>query len=331
MLQTAFVTGVAGFIGSTLADTLLARGWRVIGVDSFEDYYPRFFKERNVERARANPSFTLRETNLLELEGTPPGEGLRLDLAQSDVVFHLAAQAGVRASWGRDFRTYTDNNVNATQLLLEACRETPPHRIVYASSSSVYGNTEDLPMAEDSRCQPFSPYGVTKLAAEHLTHLYGENFGLPTVSVRFFTVFGPRQRPDMGFHKFIRAALMGEAIPLFGDGSQTRDFTFVTDIVDGLIAAGESESGALFNLGGGHRVTLLAALDMIADAVGEPLRLVPSGIQSGDVSDTWASLELARQHLGYAPKVGLAEGIAREVTWLREIVSAPGYPMPTLR
>lgn len=321
MARTALITGAAGFIGSTLADRLVELGWRVIGVDSFEDYYPRGFKERNIAGALASDSFVLREMNLLSLEGGPDGDALRADIAESDVVFHLAAQAGVRASWGSEFRTYSENNVNATQLLLEACRGADVQRIVYASSSSVYGNTTDLPMREVSRCVPFSPYGVTKLAAEHLCHLYGENFGLPVVSVRFFTVFGPRQRPDMGFHRFIRAGLRGEPISVYGDGSQTRDFTFVADIVDGLIAAGESSSGALFNLGGGHRVTLLEALAMIEAAIGAPLNTVSAPAQSGDVVDTLASLDLARDVLGYEPRVGLEEGIGREVEWLRALLA----------
>jgi len=329
MTKTALITGAAGFIGSTLADTLLERGWRVVGIDSFEDYYPRFFKDRNVAQARGNPAYTLLETSLLQLEGGADNDLIRRELAAADVVFHLAAQAGVRASWGSEFRTYTENNVNATQLLLEACRESSLQRVVYASSSSVYGNTLDLPMREESRCQPFSPYGVTKLAAEHLCHLYWENFGLPAVSVRFFTVFGPRQRPDMGFHRFIKAGLGGQPIGVYGDGMQTRDFTFVSDIVEGLIAAGESQSGTLFNLAGGHRVTLLETLGVIGDELGAPLKLEHTGSQSGDVADTWGSLDRAREELGYEPKVELREGVAREIAWMREMLADPAYAAAT--
>ncbi|MDR3687693.1 MAG: GDP-mannose 4,6-dehydratase [Coriobacteriia bacterium] len=329
MTKTAFITGAAGFIGSTLADTLLERGWRVIGIDSFEDYYPRFFKNRNVVQAQGNPGYTLHEISLLDLEGGADNELIRRELARADVVFHLAAQAGVRASWGSEFRTYTENNVNATQLLLEACREAELQRVVYASSSSVYGNTLDLPMREESRCQPFSPYGVTKLAAEHLCHLYWENFGLPAVSVRFFTVFGPRQRPDMGFHRFIKAGLEGRPIGVYGDGTQTRDFTFVGDIVEGLIAAGESKSGTLFNLAGGHRVTLLETLGVIGEELGSPLELKFTGSQSGDVADTWGSLDRAREELGYEPMVQLREGVASEIAWMREMMADPAYAAAT--
>src|SRR5512139_2707601 len=229
----ALVTGAAGFIGSTLCDTLLAAGHDVVGIDCFIDYYPRALKERNLIAARSSPRFRFIEASLVD---APLADLLR----GVDVVYHQAAQAGVRASWGDDFRIYSDNNVFATQRLLEASRASSLQKFVYASSSSIYGDTDDLPMRETSRPQPVSPYGVTKLAAEHLTWLYWRNYGLPTVSLRYFTVYGPRQRPDMGFHRFLRAALGDEAIALYGDGEQTRDFTFVSDAVEATIAAGLS-------------------------------------------------------------------------------------------
>jgi nucleoside-diphosphate-sugar epimerase len=315
------VTGAAGFIGSSLADRLLADGHDVTGIDSFEDYYPRHFKEANLASARRHERFILHEANLVDLASpdTTAGDGspLRTLLEGVDVVLHMAAQAGVRASWGRSFHVYTDNNVLATQLLLEACRDTGLKRFVYASSSSVYGDTDRLPMSEDAVCRPVSPYGVTKLAAEHLAYLYWKNFGVPTVSARFFTVYGPRQRPDMAFHKFIRAMLRDEALEVYGSGDQTRDFTFISDIVDGLVAASKAKPGSVYNLGGGSRVTLKYALGVLRDVLGVELLLDTQPDQAGDVRHTWADLTRARADLGYEPRVRLEEGLAAEVAWLK--------------
>ncbi|RME53122.1 MAG: NAD-dependent epimerase/dehydratase family protein, partial [Deltaproteobacteria bacterium] len=206
------VTGVAGFIGSHLAEWVVERGDEVVGIDVFSDYYPRSFKEANIASLREAENFHLIEGDLVTL----PLSELLSGVA---VVFHQAAQAGVRASWGESFRVYTDTNVLATQRLLEACRERDLQRFVYASSSSVYGDTTDLPMKEaTTRPRPVSPYGVTKLAGEHLCYLYWKNFRIPTVSLRYFTVYGPRQRPDMAFHKLMKAVRRGETFPLYGDG-----------------------------------------------------------------------------------------------------------------
>src|SRR6266446_883715 len=221
----ALVTGAAGFIGSTLAEQLLADGADVVGLDSFTDYYPRALKERNLMTAKRHPRFRFVESRIQDAD-------LRSLLADRTHVFHLAAQAGVRKSWGRDFSIYTVNNIEATQVLLEAaCGMRSLERLVYSSSSSVYGDSVPLPMREDALPQPVSPYGVSKLAAEQLCYLYFANFGVPTVSLRYFTVYGPRQRPDMGFHKFLRAPIRAEPIRLYGDGEQTRDFTYVHDAV----------------------------------------------------------------------------------------------------
>ena len=322
-MSRILVTGAAGFIGSSLVDRLLADGHDVIGLDSFEDYYPRRFKDANLEGARRNDRFVLHETNIIDLASPDASVGdgspLKRLLDGVDVVFHMAAQAGVRASWGRSFRVYTENNVLATQLLLEACRDAGLKRFVYASSSSVYGDTDRLPMREDAVCRPISPYGVTKLAAEHLAYLYWKNFGVPTVSVRFFTVYGPRQRPDMAFHKFIRAMLRGEPLEIYGSGDQTRDFTYVSDIIDGLVAASQARPGAVYNLGGGSRVTLKHALDVLHDVLGVEQQLDAQPDQAGDVRHTWADLTRARADLDYAPKVSLAQGLAAEVEWLRHV------------
>lgn len=324
----AVVTGAAGFIGSHLCERLLADGWDVVGIDSFEDYYPRAYKDMNVRGFADHPRFTLREASLLELAspGSQSGRFLDADIRSADVVLHLAAQAGVRASWGTDFRIYTDNNILATQLLLEAAKSGAARRFVYASSSSVYGDTEVLPMREDALCRPFSPYGVSKLAAENLCRLYWRNFGVPTVSLRFFTVYGPRQRPDMGFHRFIRMLMEDRAIPVFGDGQQTRDFTFVSDIVEGIVGAIDAPAGEVLNLGGGSRVTLTETLAVLGEVAGVVPKLDVREPQAGDVRDTWASLEHSQATIGYAPNMTLREGLTAELEWLRTLSSTPGFP-----
>jgi nucleoside-diphosphate-sugar epimerase len=306
----ALVTGAAGFIASHLCGELLDRGAEVTGIDCFADYYPRAIKEANLQILTPRPRFSFVESTI---------QGTDLDRVLEGVthVFHLAAQAGVRKSWGRDFRVYTTNNIEATQVLLEACIGKPLHRLVYASSSSVYGDAATIPMREDAVPHPLSPYGVTKLAAEHLCHLYSANHGVPATSVRYFTVYGPRQRPDMAFHKFLKAAQLGEPIPVFGDGGQTRDFTFVADAVAGTIAAGErGVPGRAYNLGGGSRVSLNEVLAMVGRVTGQPLHIEREPAQKGDVRDTYADTSLARTDLGFQPTVSLADGLAEEYRWL---------------
>jgi UDP-glucose 4-epimerase len=323
------VTGAAGFIGSHLVDRLLADGCEVVGIDSFEDYYPQPLKDANLVSARTSDRFTLVPDNLLALaaaEGAAPGADaypgearLAALLAGAGCVVHLAAQAGVRASWGRSFRAYSDNNVLATQLVLEACKQVGVPKLVYASSSSVYGDTDQLPMREDANCRPVSPYGVTKLAGEQLCRLYHRYHGVPAVSLRFFTVYGPRQRPDMAFNIFLRALFEGRPLEMYGEGNQTRDFTFVSDIVDGILLAMKGRDGAVYNLGGGSRVTLLEAIRSLEAASGCAARLKGESVQAGDVKHTWADLSLAAEELGYAPHVSLAEGLRREADWLRTL------------
>ncbi len=238
-------------------------------------------------------------------------------------VFHLAAQAGVRKSWGDDFRTYTSHNIDATQRLLEAVKGLRLHRFVYASSSSVYGDVAAIPMREDAYLQPLSPYGVTKLAAEHLCHLYYANYGVPTVSLRFFTVYGPRQRPDMAFHRFIRAGFEGQPITLYGDGGQTRDFTFVSDIVDANLAAGDRGApGAVYNIGGGSRVSVLEVLELVGRLTGRPVQIRREEAQKGDMRDTFADTSRAQADLGFHPRFTLERGLAAECAWLAELTGA---------
>jgi UDP-glucose 4-epimerase len=306
----ALVTGVAGFIGSTLAEQLCASGADVIGIDSFTDYYPRALKERNLKGLRDQPHFRFVESSIRDAD-------LPSLLDGRSHVYHLAAQAGVRKSWGRDFGVYTVNNIEATQVLLEACIQRPIERLVYASSSSVYGDDVALPMREDALPQPVSPYGVSKLAAEQLCYLYYVNYGVPTVSLRYFTVYGPRQRPDMGFNRFLRATLRGEPISVYGDGEQTRDFTFVADAVSATIAAAtRGAEGRVYNIGGGSRVTVNEVLDMIGRVSGRKPVIQSDSAQKGDMRHTYADTSLARRDLGFSPTVSLEEGLAAEYQWL---------------
>jgi len=305
------VTGAAGFIGSSLCEALLAQGEEVRGVDSFSDYYPRELKEKNLTSLRSQDAFSLIEDDLTfaDLEG--PLDGV-------EAVFHLAAQPGVRASWGREFKVYTDANILATQRLLEACRGRELKRFVFASSSSVYGDTPDLPAGESSLLAPVSPYGVSKAAGEQLCNLYQANFGLPCVSLRYFTVYGPRQRPDMAFHRFLKAIAQGAPIRLFGDGSQSRDFTYIDDIVAGTLAALAGRPGQTYNLGGGHRLELAAVIRLMEEIVGRPVEIRYDSKVKGDVRHTAAKITKAQKDLGFEPRFELAEGLARELEWLKE-------------
>jgi UDP-glucose 4-epimerase len=308
----ALVTGAAGFIGSTLAERLLASGLSVVGLDCFTDYYGRDEKELHLVALRASPAFELVEASLADADLPKLLDGV-------SYVFHLAAQAGVRKSWGRDFRVYTENNVDATQQLLEACVGRDIERFVYASSSSVYGDHVVLPMREEVPLHPVSPYGVTKLAAEHLCQLYHVNHGVPTVSLRYFTVYGPRQRPDMAFRRFLRAAARNEPIPQYGDGRQTRDFTYVTDVVGATWAAAtRGRPGHVYNIGGGSRIELLDVFELIRRTTGRALRIERLAAQPGDMRDTYADSGKARNDLGFAPAVTLDQGLRAEYDWMIE-------------
>lgn len=311
MSVKCLVTGAAGFIGSHLSERLIAEGYEVIGVDCFTDYYPRPVKEGNLAELRNSDRFRFVEANLRFVDLEPLLDGV-------DYVFHLAAQAGVRASWGENFAIYTELNVLATQRLLEAVKEREIAGFICASSSSVYGDTPDLPMREDSLPRPISPYGVTKLAGEHLCQLYHSNFGVPTASLRYFTVYGPRQRPDMAFHRFIRAILEGKPITLYGDGEQTRDFTYIADAVEAnLLAMRHAPPGAIFNIGGGSRVSVNYAIGLLEEILGKKAIVDYQEEQHGDVRHTLADTSAARETLRFAPKVGLEEGLRAQVAWQR--------------
>lgn len=308
--MNALVTGGAGFIGSHLCERLLGQGAEVTALDCFTDYYPRVIKERNLSGLLGRPGFRFVETSIAKAD-------LPALLAGTTHVFHLAAQAGVRKSWGRDFQIYTALNVDATQILLEACVGQPIDRVVYASSSSVYGDDVALPMTEEAVLKPVSPYGVTKLAAEHLCHLYHVNQRVPAVSLRYFTVYGPRQRPDMGFNRFFTALFDGRPVTQYGDGLQTRDFTFVGDIVTATAAAAvRGTPGGVYNIGGGSRVTLLETFDLIGRVSGRRVTIDRQPPQKGDMRDTYADSSRARADLGFAPAVGLEDGLREMFVWM---------------
>lgn len=310
----SLVTGAAGFIGSHLSQRLLAEGHRVIGLDGFTDYYPRWLKEQNLRPLLSHPSFSFLDADLLVVDLVP-------FLRTVDYIFHQAAQPGVRGSWGKGFDAYVDNNIKATQRLLEAVKEhgEKVKRLVYASSSSVYGNAPELPLHEEALPRPFSPYGVTKLAAEHLSFLYHENDGLPVTALRYFTVYGPGQRPDMAFHKFLKALFAGEEILIYGDGEQTRDFTYISDAVEAnLLALREAAVGKVFNIGGGSQVTVNAILKLLEEIMGMKPRVRYQKLQRGDMRHTYADIGRAREILGFSPKVSVEEGLKREAAWVEE-------------
>ncbi len=309
-MSTCLVTGVAGFIGSTLAERLLAEGHRVVGVDCFTPYYARHIKQSNLARCLAHPRFSFSETNLAS-------DALVPILRDVKFVFHQAGQPGVLTSWSL-FDQYVTNNITATQRLLEAVKDKPIKKFVFASSSTIYGDARELPVSESALPRPIVPYGVTKLAAEHLVSLYHSQFGVPAVSLRYFSVYGPRQRPDIAFYKFIDAIAHGQPITLRGDGEQTRDATFVDDVVQANISAmlanGEA-IGGVFNIGGGERATIahiIGEMEKLIEREAIIARVPPA---PGEMRHTWADTTRARAVLGFTPQVSLYEGLRRQIEW----------------
>lgn len=305
------VTGAAGFVGSHLCEALVEDGHEVCGLDLFTPYYSRDRKLQNLSGLLSTPGFSFVEADL----ATTP---LSVLLDGVEAVFHLAGQPGVRASWGADFDEYVKHNVAATQRLLEACRERPLQKFVYASSSSVYGDAETYPTREVMRPQPVSPYGVTKLAAEHLCEVYRRNLGVPAVSLRLFTVYGPRQRPDMAFSRLIHSALTGDEFEVYGDGEQTRDFTFVGDVVRAMRDAAASSWCGVANIGGGSKTSLNQVLEIVQGLCGQ-LRLVTGPPARGDVRHTAADTSVAADAFGYRPRTSLTDGLAAMVAWARSV------------
>jgi UDP-glucose 4-epimerase len=302
------VTGCAGFIGSNLVDALLRENHKVIGIDCFTDYYPRALKEANLSGAKRHKNFHFIEADILDISEFP----------NVNIVFHLAAQAGVRASWGKSFTIYTRNNIDATQYLLESYKNRNIQKFVYASSSSVYGNTE-LPAREISPLRPVSPYGVTKLAGENLCYLYYKNYNVPVVMLRYFTVYGPRQRPDMAINRFFRTAKAGDAIEIYGNGKQTRDFTYISDIVDANVKSGTCEAvGEIFNVGGGNRVTVNDLVSKIKELTGSRSAIKYVDEQKGDVIDTLSDITKTNAMLGWTPQTAIFTGLSKYAKWIEE-------------
>jgi nucleoside-diphosphate-sugar epimerase len=313
-MMRCLVTGVAGFIGSHLAERLLADGHDVCGIDAFIDFYPRTLKEQNLEGPSAFHTFNFIEANLLEIDLSSLLEGIAW-------VFHLAAQPGVRTSWGQAFSQYVDCNILATQRLLEAARQRKEiQRFVYASSSSVYGKQQMIPLAETMVPCPLSPYGVTKLAGEHLCQVYRHNFGLPIVSLRYFSVYGPRQRPDMAFHRFCQAVLAGLPLMIYGDVSQARDYTYVVDVVEATLSAAKREAaiGEVINIAGGAAITLQEVIHLLQEISGQSVSLSFVTKPYGDVEHTSADLRKAELLLGYRPTVALRYGLEQEFIAMRK-------------
>jgi nucleoside-diphosphate-sugar epimerase len=318
----ALVTGAAGFIGSHLAEHLHTTGWDVRGVDRFSDSYDVTQKWSNIAGIRGIKSFECLDLDLGSCDLRPLLEGV-------DVVFHQAGRPGVRSSWG-DFDSYVAANVMVTHRLLEAARSTPSlTRFVLASSSSVYGNALSYPTREDTVPMPHSPYGVTKLAAEHLCAAYARNWGVPTVMLRYFTVFGPRQRPDMAMYRLVEAALFGGRFPMYGTGEQIRDFTYVGDVVTANIAAATTDvqPGAAVNIAGGGACTLAQVIEIVEGLTGGRIAVDRQPCQAGDVEHTVGAVELARDLLGWTPQVSIEEGLERQIRWhLARVMSARTLP-----
>ena len=308
----ALVTGAAGFIGSHLVERLLDQGTRVTGVDCFTDYYDLSLKRANLARARESDAFRLIEIDLASADLSA--------LPDVSVVFHQAAQPGVRASWGAEFATYVHHNVLATQRLLERYREARLERFVYASSSSVYGDAERYPTDEQQLPRPFSPYGVTKLAGEHLALLYARNFRMPVVALRYFTVYGPRQRPDMAFHRFCRALLRGEPITVYGDGEQSRDFTYIDDAIEANLRAWtRATPQAVYNVGGGSQVRVLEAIRLLEDVLMQKADVRFEARPPGDPLRTRADATRIESDLGFKPSTPIEQGLKAEADWARTL------------
>ncbi|HSG29968.1 MAG TPA: NAD-dependent epimerase/dehydratase family protein [Thermodesulfobacteriota bacterium] len=306
------VTGAAGFIGSTLTEKLISQGFSVIGIDSVNDNYDVKIKNSNISGLLKNKNFKFINSNILDID-------FGGKYSEIQAIFHQAATAGVRSSWGKNFRDYTENNIMATQHLLESFKDSGLKKFIYASSSSVYGNADEMPLRISTLTKPVSPYGVTKLAGENLVNTYHANYGLPTVSLRYFTVYGPRQRPDMAFHIFMKSALQNKQIDIYGDGEQIRDFTYIDDVVNAnMLALDNGKNGSIYNIGGGSNISINKVLELIEHISGNKLDINYQQTQKGDVRQTQADISLSKKELKYVPGFDIKTGLKNEYEWIKE-------------
>lgn len=308
------VTGAAGFIGSHLCDQLLKdQRNEIIGIDTFIGPTPENLKQVNLTALQNNSRFHFIQLDLLKAD-------LDSLLNDVDAVYHLAGMPGVRSSWGKDFGPYVSNNVSATQRLLEAAQNKNLTKFIYASTSSVYGEKSGK-VSEDSCPTPLSPYGITKLTGEHLCHVYQKSFNIPIVVVRFFTVYGPRQRPDMAFHRFILQILKGKPITVYGDGTQSRDFTFISDCIEGTASVLYKDHliGRTINIGGKERASINEIISMLEQLTGKQAKIIYTQKVSGEPKHTWADISLAKTLLDYEPQVTLKEGLLKEIQYIRSV------------
>jgi len=340
MQSTIVITGAAGFIGSHLAIALLRRGHRIVGIDNFDPFYSRALKLSNVDRIRHASDHSHR-FELIEADIRDAKRMAQVFIQNQPVgVFHLAALAGVRPSIAEPAR-YISVNLDGTTSVLEACRASGCQNITFASSSSVYGNNRKVPFAEDDPVdEPISPYAATKRAGELICHTYAHLFGLRIAALRFFTVFGPAQRPDLAISKFMRLIASGDEVPMFGDGSTSRDYTYIDDIIAGVLAAYEKVSGRdesagqlsdgqgffrIYNLGGSHPITLVEMIDGISKVVGKPARIRREPMQPGDVERTFADINRSMTELAYAPATTFADGLRRQWLATCEVANSPQH------
>ena len=311
-METALITGVAGFIGSSLAEKLLKDNFKVVGIDSFTNYYSPRIKEKNIENCLKHPNFSLIRQDLDTLD-------LSTAVEKVEYFFHLSAQPGVRASWGKEFSTYVKNNISVTQKILESLKNNSDlKKFVFASSSSVYGAQSNIMNEESSLTRPVSPYGVTKLAAENLANLYFKNYGVPTISLRYFTVYGPKQRPDMALTRFFYSIIKEKKLTIFGNGEQTRDFTYIDDIVNATINTATSDHvGEILNIGGGSVFSLMHIIEFMKEITEKELEIDFKKEQKGDVKHTSADISKSERLINYKSNTDIKYGLAQQYEYIK--------------
>jgi len=311
-MKTALITGVAGFIGSSLAEKLLKDNFKVIGIDSFTNYYSPHIKEKNIENCLKHSNFSFIHQDLDTLD-------LSTIFENTEYVFHLSAQPGARASWGKGFTTYVKNNISVTQKILESLKNnTTLKKFIFASSSSVYGNQSSIMNEDTSLTKPVSPYGVTKLASENLVNLYFKNYEIPIISLRYFTAYGPKQRPDMAFTRFFLSIIKDKKLIIFGNGEQTRDFTYVDDVVKATMNAAASDHvGEILNIGGGSVFSLMQITEFMKEITGKELEIDFKKEQKGDVKHTSADISKSENLINYKSNTDIKYGLTQQYEYIK--------------